>query len=90
MMLFVRTTLNINGALLEELKDRARAEKRPMTKVVEETLRKGLSQSAQIAPKRKRRIRTFAVGIKPAYQGMSMNQLYDQLESENQFKVTEE
>jgi hypothetical protein len=89
MVFFMRTTLNINDALLDELKERARQDKRPMTKIVEETLRKGLSATSPTsAPKKS--IRTYAVGIKPAYQGMSMNQLYDQLESEDQFKVAEE
>jgi hypothetical protein len=88
MMFFMRTTLNINDALLNELKERARKEKRPMTKVIEETLRNGLSASPS-QPSKKRKIRTHAVGIKPAYRGMSMNQLYDQLESEDRFKVAE-
>jgi hypothetical protein len=88
MMLFMRTTLNINDALLDELKERARQEKRPMTKIIEETLRNGLSTSRS-KPLKKRKIRTHAVGIKPAYRGMSMNQLYDQLESEDHFKVAE-
>jgi len=90
MMLLMRTTLNINDALLEELKNRARAENRPMKKIVEETLRRGLAQSVQPNTKRKRHIKSYPVGIKPAYRGMSMNQLYDQLESEDQFKVAEE
>jgi metal-responsive CopG/Arc/MetJ family transcriptional regulator len=89
MMLFMRTTLNINDALLEELKERARRDKRPMTKVVEEALQRGLSCTARQASK-KHKIRTHAAGIKPAYRGISMNQLYDQLESEDHFKVAEE
>jgi len=88
-MRFVRTTLNINDALLDELKERARREKRPMTKVVDEILRRGLSASEPKSPER-HRIRTHAVGIKPAYRGMSMNQLYDQLESDDPYKVAEE
>lgn len=87
-MLIMRTTLNISDALLDELKERARRNKRPMTKVVEETLRKGLSVDTS-PPSKKRKIRTHAVGIKPAYRGMSMNQLYDQLESEDRFKAAE-
>jgi hypothetical protein len=90
MMLFMRTTLNINDALLEELKERSRMEKRPMTKIVEETLQRGLAQGHPPNANRKKRIQTYAVGIKPAYRGMSMNQLYDQLESEDAFKVAEE
>lgn len=84
----MRTTLNISDGLLDELKERARRDKRPMTKIIEETLRKGLSMSESPKPVQ-RRIQTHAVGIKPAYRGMSMNQLYDQLESENGYQAAE-
>jgi len=80
MMPFVRTTLNISDALLEELRERSRRTGRPLRQVTEDALRKGLS--TQDAPAKKVRIKTFRVGIKPAYRGMSMNQLYDQLEAE--------
>ena len=90
MMRFMRTTLNISDGLLEELRQRARQEKRPMTKVVEDTLRRGLSPTVEPSVQDARKVRTYKVGIKPAYRGMSMNQLYDQLESEDIFKVAEE
>ena len=89
-MRFMRTTLNIKDAILEELKERARIERRPMTKIVEETLQRGLSAKPAKRSQKKRKIQTYPAGIKPAYQGMSMNQLYDQLEAEDQFKVAEE
>lgn len=87
MMRSMRTTININDALLQELKERAHREKRPMTKVLEDALRRGLSGGKDKRPST--RIQTHPVGIKPAYRGMSMNQLYDQLESEEQLKVAE-
>lgn len=82
MMLFMRTTLNISDALLEELRERSRSTKRPLRQVTEDALRRGLS--AQDGPAKKVRIKPFRVGIKPAYRGMSMNQLYDQIEAEDQ------
>jgi hypothetical protein len=90
MMLFMRTTLNINDGLLEELRELARSEKLPMTKVVERTLRRGLSKGSAVGSGYQPQMSTYEVGIKPAYQGMSMNQLYDQLESETILGVTEE
>ena len=87
---FMRTTLNISDALLDELRSQARIEKMPMTRFVEQTLRRGLSTGAAIDPAHKPQISTYKVGIKSAYQGLSMNQLYDQLESESTLKVTEE
>jgi hypothetical protein len=90
MMRFMRTTLNISDGLLEELRELARIEKLPMTKVVEKTLRRGLSKGLDPGSGYQPQMRTYEVGIKPAYQGMSMNQLYDQLESESILEVAEE
>lgn len=75
----MRTTLNISDALLAELRERSQHTGRTLRQVTEDALRRGLSsQSAPV----KMRITPFKVGIKPAYRGMSMNQLYDQLEAE--------
>lgn len=87
MMSLMRTTFNISDAVLDALRDRARELKRPLNKVVEDSLQRGLAAAAQPAPPIK--IPTFSVGIKPAYRGMSMNQLYDQLEAEDITKVAE-
>ena len=81
MMRFMRTTLNISDALLEELRERSKRTGRTLRQVTEDALRRGLSSPD--APKGKVRITPFRVGIKPAYRGMSMNQLYDQLEAED-------
>ena len=58
-----------------------------MTRILNETLERGFSSP----PKRKTKvhIKTHAVGIRPAYRGMSMNQMYDQLEAEDHLKVAE-
>jgi len=80
MMHFMRTTLNINDALLRELKHRAREERRPLTKVVNEVLQRGLGHAPRKRPAVK--LPVFDLKIKDAYRGMSLNQLYDQLEAE--------
>jgi hypothetical protein len=90
MMRFMRTTLNINDGLLEELRAQAQSERKPMTRVVEQTLRRGLSAGSGADPAYEPNIQTHEVGIKPAYQGMSMNQLYDQLETDTTLQVAEE
>jgi hypothetical protein len=87
MMSFMRTTLNISDALLEELKEKARIKKCPLNAIVEETLQRGLSAKPKAG--KKISLPTFSVGIKPAYRGMSMNQLYDQIETEDFLKVAE-
>lgn len=84
----MRTTIDINDALLKELRQRAADTGQPFRKVIEETLQIGLAGKAKAA--KKPRLATYPVGIKPAYRGVSLNQLYDQLEAENYLKVAEE
>jgi hypothetical protein len=74
----MRTTISINDALLEELKRRAAAEKRSFRKTLEETLQRGLAASPSGRPVR---IEPAPIGVKKPYQNLSMNLLYDQLES---------
>lgn len=78
----MRTTINISDGLLSELRERARQRKRPFREIVEETIQRGLSASPSSAGKPVA-IQTHRIGIKPAYQGLSMNQLYDQIEAED-------
>jgi hypothetical protein len=77
----MRTTLNINDALLQELREKAVQEKKPFRRVIEETLQKGLrhlpkTENTPIS------LPVYDVGLKSAYRGMSLNQIYDQIESE--------
>lgn len=84
----MRTTININDAILRELRERARQRGRPFREVVEETLKSGMAVDSR--PRRRTvRIQTHGVGVKAAYRGMSMNQLYDQLEAEDTAKAAE-
>jgi plasmid stability protein len=85
---FMRTTLNISDALLEELRVRAHEAGRPMNATIEEVLRRGLA--AKTPARKAVQAKTFKVGIKPAYLGLSMNQVYDQLEAEDTLKVADE
>ena len=84
----MRTTIDINDATLKELRARVGETGRPFREVVEETLQIGLAGSA----KRNKRpdLTTYPVGIKAAYRGVSMNQLYDQIEADAHLKVAEE
>lgn len=77
----MRTTIDINDAILAELRRLAAESRRPLRKVVEDTLQRGLT--ARPTPANKIKVPTFPVGVKKAYLGMSMNQLYDQLEAED-------
>jgi hypothetical protein len=79
----MRTTLSINDALLRELRRRANATGRPFREVVEETLARGLAAADKPARARAFRVRPHALGLKPGFRGVSLNQLYDQLEAES-------
>ncbi|MDX6767491.1 MAG: hypothetical protein SFU85_11965 [Candidatus Methylacidiphilales bacterium] len=76
----MRTTISISDGLLGELRQLARQRKRPFREIVEETLQRGLGVGK--STRKRVRLVTRRVGIKPAYQGMSMNQLFDQIEAE--------
>jgi plasmid stability protein len=84
---FVRTTLNISDALLAELRVRANETGRPLNATIEEVIQRGLS--AEATRQKPGTIKTFRIGVKPAYLGMSMNQIYDQLEAESTLKVAD-
>ena len=78
----MRTPIDINDALLRELRSLALQQGRPFRAVLEEMLQRGL---AGTAPRKRRapvRIKPLPLGMRPAVQGMSLNQVYDQLEAE--------
>lgn len=84
----MRTTIDINDALLQDLRQIAAAQKKPFRRVVEETLQKGMcNESSDTNPPIS--IPVHDLGLKAAYRGMSLNQLYDQLEAEDVRKVAE-
>jgi hypothetical protein len=78
----MRTTINISDGVLSELRELARQKGRPFREIVEETIQRGLG-AAQTSSRKRARIQTHRIGIKPAYHGLSLNQLYDQIESED-------
>jgi hypothetical protein len=83
----MRTTIDISDALLRDLRAVAEARKTPLRKVVEDLLQRGLSAEPATGNVT---IETHPVGVKAAYHGMSMNQLYDQLETDSFQKVAEQ
>jgi len=77
----MRTTIDISDAILRELREVSRRERRAFRVVVQEALQRGLSPIGRGSARRKARIEPRAVGVKAAYRGMSMNHLYDELET---------
>ena len=78
----MRTTIDINDALLYELRRLASQTNRSFKEVLSETLQRGLANSGYRQSKEKIVIKPSAVGFKPAIRAISMNQLYDQIEAE--------
>jgi hypothetical protein len=79
----MRTTIDIKDATLAELRSIARRRGESLRATVERSLEMGLSQMTRAPQRRKVRIRPHPLGMKPAYHGISLNQLYDRLESES-------
>jgi hypothetical protein len=82
----MRTTLDINDALLKQIRSRAGATQMPVKRVLEEVLLLGLGQLEKTPTAKKYKVKSYALGLKPAFRGQSMNQLYDQLEAEDSAK----
>lgn len=78
----MRTTVDISDALLRDLRARAAEGGRPFRDVLEEALALGLAQQAKGRPRRRFRLVPHRLGLKAGFRGMSLNQLYDQIEAE--------
>ena len=80
----MRTTLNISDALLVELKGQAARREEPFRVVLEKALHAGLAQLERegTAGAEPFLVQPWALGLKPAYHGVSLNQLDDQWEAE--------
>ena len=79
----VRTTLDINDATLRALRAQAEASGRPFKEVVEESLKLGLAVLSRPKPKKPFRLKPHDLGLKSGFHGTSLNQMYDQLEAED-------
>ncbi len=79
----MRTTININDAILKELKDSASANGRTFKQTLEETLAIGLANQSKKKVVRKFRVRAHSLKLKPGFRNQSLNQVYDQLEAED-------
>ena len=77
----MKTTININDAILKELKDSASANGRTFRQTLEETLAIGLANQSKKQEVRKFRVRAHSLKLKPGFRYQSLNQVYDQLEA---------
>ncbi len=78
----MRTTLTLDEDIADALKERARLLDKSFKQVVNEILRRGLSP----APQEDRpvfRVKPICGGLRPGIDPLKLNQLYDQLETED-------
>ena len=78
----MRTTLSISDALLQELRHRATESRKSFRAVVEETLQIGLGKNAAPTKGNDFLIEPHPLHLKEGFKGVSLNQLYDQIEAE--------
>lgn len=77
----VRTTVAIDDDLLEKLKEAANKRREPLTKIVNETLRRGLSaQRARATSRTPFRVDTFESSFRAGIDPLRLNQVLDDLE----------
>jgi hypothetical protein len=79
----VRTTVSINDAILSELRRSAAREGIPFSRYLEKTLQTGLSAKKSPGAKTVFKVRSHPLQLKAGYRGLSLNQIYDQIEAED-------
>jgi hypothetical protein len=77
----VRTTVAIDDDLFEKLREVAAKRRQPFTRIVNETLRRGLSgQRPRPARRAAFRVKPFDSPFRPGVDPLRLNQLVDDLE----------
>ena len=74
----MRTTLTIDNDIADSLKEQARLQGRPFKQVVNDALRRGLSQTAR-EDLPVFRVKPFPGGFQPGIDPLKLNQLNDEL-----------
>ena len=77
----MRTTLTLDDDLADSLKQQARLQNKPFKRVVNDTLRRGMSPGAEGTPKPRYRLIPNRSGLAPGVDPLRLNQLNDQLEA---------
>ena len=79
----MRTTIDIKDAILRELKEHARKHGLSLRAAVEDILSVGLARQSKANARENFCVMPHRLGVKPGFQGVSLNQVYDQLEVED-------
>ncbi len=78
----MRTTLTLDDDIADALKERARLLDKPFKQVVNEILRRGLAPASE-KDRQVFRVKPNHSGFRPGIDPLRLNQLYDQLETED-------
>ena len=78
----MRTTLTLDDDLADSLKQQARLQNKPFKRVVNDALRRGMSPGFEDAPMPPYRVVPNKSGLAPGVDPLKLNQLNDQLETE--------
>lgn len=79
----MRTTLNIDGDVLDRARDTARKLDKPFRAVINDALRKGLAQIEQPAKKRKYTTKSHRLGLKEGYDLNNIQELLSRIDGED-------
>ena len=78
----MRTTLTIDNDIADYLREQTRLHEKSFKQVVNETLRRGMSPSANEKPRKPFKVKTFSSGYAPGVDRLKLNQLMDELDDE--------
>ncbi len=78
----MRTTVDIDDALLAELREAAGRRRVPFKRVLDETLRLGWVRQNEAGKASRFVVKSHPLGLKKSYRSVSLNKLYDQMETE--------
>ena len=79
----MRTTLTIDNDIADYLREQTRLHEKSFKQVVNETLRRGMSPTANEKPRKPYKVRTFSSEFMPGVDPLKLNQLNDELEVED-------
>ena len=79
----MRTTIDINDAILRELKEHAKKHGFSLRAATEDILLAGLAVESKAQSIERFHVASHRMGVKPGFHGISLNQVYDQLEVED-------
>lgn len=79
----MRTTVDIDDAVLSEVRRRSASSGRSFKEELNRLLQIGISAVEDTAAQRPHKVRTHPLGLKAAFRGESLNQVFDHLEAED-------